>query len=133
MSSWHCFFSFFSTQVVYCHHHKQSNGVRKWGFKYFTKVLGSRYYLLSRQHVNGLLSLALSALPVLPLGGLSAFLLEVVKYSLMYVNEIHSRKKQPFSFFPSCLTLPRSISFFFLNLFSLSLSLILTVSPSEIN
>lgn len=77
----------FFLQVIYCHSHKHS---KKWGFKYFTKVLGSRYYLLSRQHVNGLLSLALSAPPVLPLGGLIAFLLEVVKYSLMYVNEIHS-------------------------------------------
>lgn len=54
--------------------------------------------MLSRQHVSGLLSLVLSALTVLPLGGLSAFLLEVVTYTPMYVNEIHSWKKQPLLF-----------------------------------
>lgn len=84
--------------------------------------------MLSRQHVNGLLSLALSALPVLPLGGLSAFLLEVVKYSLMYVNEIHSWNKQPLSFFHPCLTLPLSIPFFYLFLSSVSLSLFHSLS-----
>lgn len=90
--------------------------------------------MLSRQHVNGLLSLALSALPVLPLGGLSAFQLEVVKYSLMYVNEIHNWNKQPLSFFLHCLTLPLCI--FFLQpipVLHLSLSLSLSISPSEIN
>lgn len=86
--------------------------------------------MLSRQHVNGLLSLALSALPVLPLGGLSAFLLEVVKYSLMYVNEIHSWNKQPLSFFhPVSLYLS---PFHFFSPFPL-LHLTLSVSPSEIN
>lgn len=82
--------------------------------------------MLSRQHVNGLLSLALSALPVLPLGGLSAFLLEVVKYTLMYVNEIHSWNKQPLACFHPFLILPLSISSFPLlcfPAFSLSLSL----------
>lgn len=122
---------FSSTRVVYLHRHKQSNGVSKWGFKYFTEVLGSRYYLLSRQHVNAVLSLALSALPVLPLGGLSAFRLEVVKYSLMYVNEIHSWNKPPLSFFPP-LSHSASLPFFSpLFLSSISVSLPLSL-PDEL-
>lgn len=83
--------------------------------------------MLSRQHVNGLLSLALSAPPVLPLGGLIALLLEVVKYSLMYVNEIHSWGKEKRKATLSHSSAPPALSFFFYpSLFlSLCLSLLL--------
>lgn len=50
LSSWHFFF--FQTNFLYKSFTviiiNRVNAVRKWDFKYFTKVLGSRYYLLSR-------------------------------------------------------------------------------------